>query len=168
MVRFSAKIEKFGQQGEKTGWTYILISAELASLLKPDNRQSFRVKGKLDDFEISGIALIPIGDGKFILPLKADIRKQIRKNKGDSIKVQIQQDTRPFEINIDFMQCLEDEPSALENFRKLTGSHQRYFSKWIDSAKTLPTRDKRIAMAVSALAKGWGYPEMIRAGKYEQ
>nr|MBP8244154.1 YdeI/OmpD-associated family protein [Chitinophagaceae bacterium] len=49
-------------------------------------------------------------------------------------------------------------------FESLTGSHQRYFSKWIDSAKTEPTRVKRITMAVNALAKKWGYGEMIRGG----
>ncbi|HQV55523.1 MAG TPA: YdeI/OmpD-associated family protein, partial [Chitinophagaceae bacterium] len=46
-----------------------------------------------------------------------------------------------------------------------TGSHQKYFSKWIDAAKTEPTKVKRITMAVNALAKKVGYPEMIRAAK---
>ncbi|MBN8785519.1 MAG: YdeI/OmpD-associated family protein, partial [Terrimonas sp.] len=45
---------------------------------------------------------------------------------------------------------------------------QNYFSKWIESAKTEATRAKRIAMTVSATAKKWGYPEMIRAAKKEK
>ena len=63
------------------------------------------------------------------------------------------------------MECLADEPAASAFFQSLAGSHQRYFSKWIDSAKTEPTRTKRIALAVNALAKKWGYPEMIRASQ---
>ena len=114
------------------------------------------------------MALIPIGDGKFILPLKADIRKILGKKRGDSLVLQIAADDSPFQICPDLMECLQDEPAALAYFNKLPGSHQRYFSKWIESAKTSPTRIKRISMAVNALSRGWGYPEMIRAGKNEQ
>ena len=33
MIQFTALIERFGEQGEKTGWTYILIPAEKAQQL---------------------------------------------------------------------------------------------------------------------------------------
>ena len=168
MVKFTTNIEKFGEKGEKTGWTYILVSAEIATQLKPGCRQSFRVKGKLDSLAFAAMALIPIGDGKFILPLKADIRKILGKKRGDSLVLQIAADDSPFQICPDLMECLQDEPAALAYFNKLPGSHQRYFSKWIESAKTSPTRIKRISMALNALSRGWGYPEMIRAGKNEQ
>jgi hypothetical protein len=49
----------------------------------------------------------------------------------------------------------------------LPGSHRNYFSKWIDSAKTDATKTKRIAMAVNALSKKWGYPEMMRNSRKE-
>ena len=81
------------------------------------------------------------------------------------VKVQLEADDSVFVFNPDFMDCLADEPAAKTFFNSLTGSHQRYFSKWIDSAKTEPTKTKRIAMAVNALAKKWGYPEMIRASQ---
>jgi hypothetical protein len=168
MVKFTTIIEKFGEMGEKTGWTYIPVSAEIAERLKPGCRQSFRVKGKLDALVIEAQALIPVGDGKFILPLKADLRRKLGKKKGDALVVHIEEDKKPYQIDEDLLECLEDEPAALATFNGLTGSHQRYFSKWIESAKTNPTRIKRITMAVNALAKGWGYPEMIRAGKTEQ
>ena len=79
------------------------------------------------------------------------------------LKVQLEADNSEFVFNKDFMECLDDEPSAKEFFQSLPGSHQRYFSKWIDEAKTEPTKTKRIAMAVSALAKQWGYGEMLRS-----
>jgi uncharacterized protein YdeI (YjbR/CyaY-like superfamily) len=60
------------------------------------------------------------------------------------------------------MACLSDEPSAKRFFQTLPGSHQRYFGKWIESAKTEQTKTKRIANAISALAKDMGYPEMMR------
>jgi hypothetical protein len=162
MVQFVVTIKKFDQQGEKTGWTYIEIPADVAKKIKPGNKKSFRVKGKLDDLKISGIALIPMGGGVFIMPLNAELRKKIHKRHGAMLKVQLEEDKKPFQFNKEFMECLADEPAAKTFFETLSGSHQRYFSKWIDSAKTEPTKTKRIAMAVNALAKKWGYQQMLR------
>jgi uncharacterized protein YdeI (YjbR/CyaY-like superfamily) len=53
----------------------------------------------------------------------------------------------------------------MEGFKKLVGAEQRYFSKWIDSAKTEETKAKRIAMMINAMLKGWRYGEMMRANK---
>lgn len=168
MLKFRALIEKFGQMGEKTGWTYVRITLEQASVLKAGCRQSFRIKGQLDDLPIKAMALIPMGDGAFILPLNASIRQKLKKRQGQYLDLNIAEDSAPVEICPDLVACLEDDPPALEFFQNLPGSHQRYFSKWIESAKTEPTREKRIAMAVNALSKRLGYNEMIRANKAEQ
>jgi hypothetical protein len=165
MVRFTATIKQFGQQGEKTGWTYIEVPQDIARRLKPGARTSFRVRGKLDATAIKQMALLPMGGGTFIMALNADIRKAIRKKKGARVDVQIQEDESGFVFNKDFMTCLADDPEAQKFFKSLPGSHQRYFSKWIDSAKTTSTLEKRIARAVSALARKMGYNEMVREGR---
>ena len=162
MVKFTCTILKFEKQGEKTGWTYIEVPADLAQKLKPGNKREFKVKGKLDNFKISRVSLIPMGGGRFIMPINAGMRKEIGKRHGAMLNVQLVADNSEFVFNKDFMDCLDFEPAAKEHFTTLTGSHQRYFSKWIDSGKTEPTKTKRIAMAVNALAKKWGYPEMLR------
>lgn len=165
MIQFTATIHKFAKQGEKTGWTYIEITASQAKKLKPATKVSFRVKGTLDSFNIKQIALIPMGEGNFIMPLNATMRKGIGKKLGDKLKVAIQADDSEFAFSEDFLACLEDDPIAYDFFQTLSGSHQKYFSKWIDSAKTSHTKTKRIVMAVTALSKMMGYPEMIRANK---
>ena len=162
MVHFTTTIKQFDKQGEKTGWTYIEIPADIAEKLMPGNRKGFRVKGKLDSFSIKGIALLPMGGGNFILTLNADLRRGIRKKKGSMLNVKLQVDTEGYKLNEDFIACLKDDLAAKNFFDTLSGSHRNYFSKWIDSAKTEPTKIKRIAMAVTALSKKWGYPEMIR------
>jgi len=165
MILFTATIHKFAKQGEKTGWTYIEISTSQAKKLKPDTRASFRVKGSLDSFKIKQIALIPMGEGNFIIPLNAAMRKGTGKKLGDKLKVSLEADDSDFVFSEEFIACLEDDPVAYDFFQTLSGSHQKYFSKWIDSAKTSATRTKRIVMAVVALSKKQGYPEMIRANK---
>jgi len=166
MIRFNAIIEKFSKQGEKTGWTYVLIPAAIAKQLNPDKKTSFRVKGKLDAHSIQGIALMPMGEGDYVLPLKAEIRKAIRKQKGDTLTLEIALDNAGILIPEDLVICLEDEPKAKTFFfEKLPGSHRNYFIKWIDSAKTDTTRSKRIAMTINALSKGWHYGQMIHAAQ---
>ncbi|HEX7847661.1 MAG TPA: YdeI/OmpD-associated family protein [Chitinophagaceae bacterium] len=164
-VQFTTAMNRFETKGEKTGWTYIEIPADLAQQLKPGNKREFKVKGKLDSYAIKRVSLMPMGDGSFIMPINASMRKGLGKKHGAMVKVSIAIDNSEFIFNKDFMECIADEPAAETFFKTLTGSHQRYFSKWIDDAKTVETKTKRIAMAVSALAKKWGYPEMIRAGQ---
>lgn len=168
MVHFKTVIKQFQQQGEKTGWTYIEIPTEAVAELKPSTKTSFRVKGRLDAFAIEKVALLPMGGGKFILTLNAAIRKGVKKSKGAALEVWLEADASPLLVDSEFLDCLADEPLAAKTFESLTKSHQLYFSKWIESAKTEQTRTRRIAQAVNALSKGWGYPEMLRAQKSDR
>jgi hypothetical protein len=165
MVQYTTTIRKFDKQGEKTGWTYIEVPVDIAEKIKPNNKKSFRVKGKLDNFKIAGIALLPMGGGAFIMAINGTMRKGIGKRNGAMVNVQLTEDKSDFVFNKDFMDCLADEPAAIEFFKTLPGSHQRYFSKWIDDTKTEPTKTKRIAQAVSSLSKKMGFTEMMRSLK---
>lgn len=167
MISFVATIQKFDRKGDKTGWSYIEISRAQAQKMLPGQKVSFRVKGSVDSFKLEKTALLPMGDGNFILPMNATIRKAIGKKHGDKVKVTMEADKSKFQLSADLMTSLRDEPQALEFFKSLAGSHQKYFSKWIESAKTTQTKTRRIVMAVIALSKRQGYPEMIRANKRE-
>lgn len=163
MIQFTAIIHKFEKQGEKTGWTYIEIPADIAQQLKPGNKKSFRVKGKLDNYKLAGVSLLPMGGGSFIMAINGAMRKGTGKKQGAMLKVQLEEDKKPYVLNAEFLECLQDEPLALKNFNAMPKSFQNYYSKWIESAKTEPTRTKRIATAVSTLAKGMNYAEMLRS-----
>jgi hypothetical protein len=165
MVSFTTTILKFDKQGEKTGWTYIEVPAEYAAKLKPNNKKSFRVKGKLDEHTISGVALVPMGEGNFIMAINAAMRKSIGKRKGAKLSVKLEVDDSPPKLSADLLDCLADEPKALEFYKTLTPGHQKYFSNWIESAKTEPTKTKRIALAVNAMSRGLHYGLMIREQK---
>ncbi|MCY7409161.1 MAG: YdeI/OmpD-associated family protein [Chitinophagales bacterium] len=165
MIHFKTIIKKFGAQGEKTGWTYVIIPAEIASQLKPGFKKSFRVKGKLDNHAIKGIALLPMGEGDFIIPINAMMRKAIGKRQGEKLELKLEEDTAVFKHDKDFILCIDEEPDSKNFFSSLPQSHQNYFSKWIASAKTAETKSKRIAMAINAFAKKQGYPEMMREAK---
>jgi len=169
MVQFSTIIKKFGEQGEKTGWTYIEIPYEASEQLKPGNKKSFRVQGKLDNYSYRGIALIPMGGGRFMMALNADIRKKIGKRKGAILEVTIEADDHfVLQAPTEFLECLRDEPSGLDFFHSLAKSHQGYFIKWIETAKTESTKVKRIAGVVAALSQKRSFSEMLRANKKDR
>lgn len=162
MVTYTTQIKKFNSNGEKSGWTYITVPQDIAHTLKPGNKKGFRVKGKFDNYHIEMVALIPMGDGSFIIPLNATYRKGIAKKVGAMVQVQIKEDKTEYQLNSFLVECLADAPDAQTFFNSLTTSHKNYFSKWIDSAKTDITRDKRIAQAIYGLERKMDYGAMIR------
>lgn len=162
MISFTTPLKKFADKGEKTGWSYIEISEELASKIKPNTKKSFRVKGKLDKYDFKSMALLPMGDGGFILALNGEVRKKIGRRQGDMISVQMEADNSPILFDQDFMDCLAEDENALKFFNSLAKSHQHYFSKWIAAAKTDDTKAKRIARSIKALNRNMGYGEMLR------
>lgn len=165
MIRFTTTIRKFDRKGEKTGWTYIEVSRAQANRLHPGRKVGYRVKGLLDKHPIHRVAMLPMGDGDFIIPLNAKMRKAIGKGQGDKLNVSLDVDERTLPPSADFMRCLRDDALASKHFKTLSGSHQRYFSKWIEEAKTMETKTRRITMAITALASGQGFPEMLRANR---
>ncbi len=168
MVDFITTILQFAEKGEKTGWSYIEIPVDIAQQLIPGNKKSFMVKGRLDQYKFEGMNLLPMGGGIFIMALNATLRKKIHKGKGAMLRVRLEVDTRPFQVPAWMIECLEDEPMAQARFLKLPKSHQNYYIKWIESAKTEPTRVKRIAQVVTSFIKGLNFAEMMRMNREDK
>jgi hypothetical protein len=162
LVQFTTTILQFAKQGEKTGWSYIHIPALIAEQLKPGNKKSFRVKGRLDNYEIRGISLMPMGEGNFIMALKASLRKAIKKNRGAKLIVQLQVDNVAPKPPVELIECLTDEPDAYAFFKELSRSHRNYYSNWIKAAKTDATKARRIAHCVEALCRRFDFGQMMR------
>jgi hypothetical protein len=168
MISFTTTILRFDKQGEKTGWTYILIPAKIAGKLNPGVKKSYRVKGNLDEFKITKVALVPMGKGDFIMSINADMRKGLGKRKGASVKVAIEVDKAEIKPPAALLECLRDEPEALKYFNSLPQGHRNYFTKWIESAKTEPTKVKRIAMVVKTMVRKMDFGAMLREDRDER
>jgi len=165
MIKYTTTIHKFDEQGEKTGWTYIEVPADVAQELFPGNKKSFRVKGKLDAFAFTSVAILPMGEGSFIMALNAAMRKGIGKKHGAMVQVQMTKDDAELKMNAELLAGIEEDPEAKQFFESLAPSHQRYFSKWIDDAKTTPTKLKRLTECILALSQQKDYGTMIRSLK---
>ncbi|QEK51671.1 DUF1905 domain-containing protein [Pedobacter aquae] len=152
--------------GEKTGWTYIDIPSHIAADLKPSCKVSFRVRGEIDNYNFNGLALLPVGDGDFILPLKQAIRKDIAKGPGAMVKLTLEEDV-DFKVELpeDLEACLAEQDELMDNFMKLSKSHRNYFINWINKAKTDITRVKRLTQTLQAMEYDMDFGTMIRTNR---
>lgn len=164
MIEFHASLEKFGANKDKTGWTYVIIPEIQAQKLSKQ-KTSFRIKGTIDQLKIKQVAILPAGDGNFILAINAGMRKHILKKPGEEVILKIALDKSELLPDQDFMDCLYEVPQAVKKFESLPKSHQNYYTKWIQSAKTVNTKANKIAMAVDALSRGLHFGEMLREKK---
>lgn len=149
LVNNSYQLKKFPGKG---GWTYAALPE-----VKPDKKNPFgwiRVKGKIDSVEIKHYHLMPMGNGSLFLPVKAAIRKQLKKKEGDMVKVILYRDNDPVEIPEDLLLSLIDEPMALKIFQSFTESEKQQYIQWIDAAKKEETRIQRIVITINRTMKG--------------
>jgi hypothetical protein len=140
------------KQAGKGGWTYLIISE-----IPPDRRAKFgwvKVKGTIDSYALNGYRLMPMGNGKLFLPVKAEIRKLIRKKEGDFVHLTLFADNAPTEVPQEIWLCLEDHPSAATAFRNLSEEEKRTFVDWIYGARTDETKVERIVRMITLLEKG--------------
>ncbi|MEJ8802615.1 YdeI/OmpD-associated family protein [Pontibacter sp. H249] len=139
-------LEKFPGKG---GWTYAAIP-EIA----PDKNAHFgwvRVRGTIDSYEIKGYNLMPMGNRQLFLPVRAEVRKKIKKQAGDWVQVILYADNTPQELPEELLLCLQDEPAAYQKFLKCTDGEQKAFVDWIYSAKTDETKVERIVQSINKL-----------------
>ncbi|MBL0328241.1 MAG: DUF1905 domain-containing protein [Bacteroidetes bacterium] len=142
-------LEKFPGKG---GWTFARIPE-----IKQNKKTPFgwrKVKGTIDGVEISKYHLMPMGNGNLFLPVKAEIRKKIKKTVGDFVHVILFPDNDPLEVPEEMLLCLEDEPEALQFFNSLTESEKKYYVQWVYSAKKEETKVDRLAKTINRLVKG--------------
>lgn len=142
-------LEKYPGKG---GWTYAVISEVLQ-----DKKAPFgwvKVKGSIDTHIIKNCTLMPMGNGKLFLPVKASIRKELGKKEGDWVQVILYADNAPTEIPEEFLSCLRDAPMAHQIFNSLTNGQQKEYIDWIYAAKTDDVKVARMVESLKQIEEG--------------
>jgi hypothetical protein len=141
-------LEKFPGKG---GWTYASIP-EIAQ-----NKENpfgwVQVSGFIDTYELKQYKLMPMGNGTLFLPVKAEIRKKIKKEAGSYVRVKIYLDDSSPIISEELLACLKDEPLAFEKFQQLSQGQQKQAIDFINHAKKLETKIERITELIEGLLK---------------
>lgn len=139
-------LEKFPGKG---GWTYALIHD-----IPKEKRFPFgwmKVYGCIDDYSLENYKLMPFGKGLVFLPVKAEIRKIIKKEAGDWVKITLFDDEMPLGIPDDIYRCLKDAPRAFYRFNQLSNEEKQGLINNIMEAKTQDMQVERIVRMIEKL-----------------
>ena len=140
LVNADYLLQKFPGKG---GWTYSDIPEILQNKKNPFGW--VQVKGFIDAFEIKRYKLMPMGNGRLFLPVKAEIRKKIRKEAGDTVRIVLYADESKLDIPEEIIECFKTEPPKMyETFQSFAEGEQKAYLDWIYSAKTEETKARRI------------------------
>ncbi|MEM7575589.1 MAG: YdeI/OmpD-associated family protein [Bacteroidota bacterium] len=142
-------LEKFPGKG---GWIYATIP-EIAQ--NPEAPFGWvKVKGSIDGYPLKQYKLMPMGNGQLFLPVKAAIRKQIKKEAGDWVHIVLSLDDSKLEIPQEIIDCFQQEPTEVhEAFKALNEGQQKTYLDWIYAAKREETKAQRIVEMMDQLAK---------------
>ena len=139
-------LQKFPGKG---GWTYAAIPEVLQDKTVPFGW--VKVRGSIDGYEIKHYNLMPMGNGQLFLPVKASIRKQIKKQEGDSVHIVLYADNQPIPMPDELRVCLQEEPAAFVFFQSLPQKEQQRFIKWIEDVATESKKVDRLAQTINLL-----------------
>jgi hypothetical protein len=146
-MKFTARLEQEGKTA-----TGIQVPEEIVTALGSSKRPAVSVT--LNGYTYrSSVAMY---NGRFMLPVSAEVRLKAGVAAGDQLDVEIELDTAPREVTVppDFAAALDQEPEARRFFESLSYSNKRRFTLNIEGAKTAETRQRRIEKAVAQLKEG--------------
>ncbi len=135
----------------KGGWTYTEVPE-----IQPDPHTHFgwvKVRGSIDGFELKRYRLMPMGNGNLFLPVRAEIRKQIKKKAGDWAQVILYADHSFLEIPEEISNTLQQLENVYETFISLSESEQENWIKKINSVKKAETKVQKLMELVDYIQK---------------
>ncbi|MCF6130701.1 YdeI/OmpD-associated family protein [Flavobacterium wongokense] len=132
----------------KGSWTFIRMPV-MTHLPKKKN-STVRVRGFIDSYELKDFHIWAMKKGTF-LAVKAEIRKAIKKEQGDTVKLVLFLDEPQMVIPEDFLACLREEPKLLQLFESYPEQQKKEITEWIFSAKTDDEKIIRIAKTLEKL-----------------
>ncbi len=137
--------------GEKCAWTF----AEMPEIPMPKTAFGMmKVRGRIDDYEFSNTHLMPLGNGHVGLAVKAQVRKKLKKQAGDTVHITLYEDKTTLMIPEVLLLCMEDEDGLKEKFEAYTDGQKKAFVDWINAAKTEERQAERIAKTIAMVLKG--------------
>lgn len=138
-------LQKFHGKG---GWTYALVTE-----VSNEKRFPFgwmKVNGSIDGYSLDNSTLMPFGNGQLFIPVKAEIRKSIKKESGDWVRIILFAEEKPEVIPDEILDCLKDAPLAYQRFKSLKKEEQNYY---IDGIIEIRNQDIKVEKIVKLIEK---------------
>lgn len=145
MHTFKAKLQKVGE------WVIVVTPIDVRKVF--GTASYVRTKGTVDGYPFFDTALMPMKEGKHMMPIRFDIRKAIRKQAGDTVEICLEQDFEELKVSTELLEALEASEEAKQMFDALPPSHKRMYTRHINDSKRQETRDARAVKIVLDLEK---------------
>ena len=143
---FRAKIQDAGNGG-----AYVDFPFSVEKLYGVAGRVPVKVVFE-DKIKYRG-SLVRMGSICHMVLILKSIRKELNKDFGDSIKVSVALDEKKRIVSVpqDIRKVLAQNPKAQTIFNKLSYSHKREYVNWVNGAKKMKTKEKRLSKLVKML-----------------
>lgn len=138
---------------------------EAACIMFPyDIKESFGTKGQVkvkatfDGVPYRG-SLANMGMGHMLV-MRKDIRAQVGKSHGDTVRVTIVKDTeeRVVEVPEALQKILDKNPEAKSFYGGLSYTNRKEYARWIATAKRPETKERRLAKTLEMLLNKVKHP----------
>ena len=146
---FAAKIEKI--------WIMRVIDVprEISKAIRKiagKNAKHIPVHGWIEGLSFRN-TLVPRGGGNYRMHVHSRIWRKLRIDAGAAVEVTMLLDSEPREVVVppDLAGELANTPRALATFNQLTAALRRHIIQFVEAAKQLRTRDKRIQLIVKRM-----------------
>jgi hypothetical protein len=99
---------------------------------------------------------VAVMGGAYMIGFNADHRAASGLAGGDEVDVELELDTTPRDVTVpaDLAAAMDAEPAARRTFDGLSYSNKSWHVLSVEGAKTVETRQRRIAKSVAALKEG--------------
>lgn len=113
-----------------------------------------KIRALVDGHEYRG-SLVNMGQGH-VLGMRKDVRAAIGKDVGDTVRVAVELDTAPREVDVpaELGEALDGAPEVAERYAAMSYTHRREYAQWVAEAKKQETRDRRAAKAIEMIRHG--------------
>lgn len=97
--------------------------------------------------------LLPAGGGRYRMQFNAELRKASRADVGDLVSIEISADRQSREIPVpsDLSAALRRHATARKAFENAPSGYRRQILKWMDSAKSVSARARRIEVVMDRM-----------------
>jgi hypothetical protein len=94
--------------------------------------------------------------GEFLLGLSRAVREAAGAQAGDMVDLELELDSAPREVEVPevLALALANDPAARAAFDALAYSHRKEYVRWVEDAKRVETRQRRVTQAVRMLREG--------------
>jgi hypothetical protein len=149
---FETEVERFGVGKDRKIWYNVLfLPSDLKLQLPFQKYPRLRVEGEIADVPVAN-AFIPAGDGRSYVIVSPKVLKDAQIAIGDRVEMRFQIADQDFvDIPEDLKVAVDRDPAVKKAWDSIPSGRKRMAVQHVISAKTAPTRARRMNEALDAL-----------------